>query len=74
MSVRTRFSATALRTLRKRAGLSRDLLAHGVGRTTGSIANYEQGHTVPSAEILSRLAELLDCDVSDFFEEDVARA
>lgn len=73
MSVPRQFSATALRTLRKRADISRDVLAFAVGRTYGSIANYEQGKTVPSAEILAQLAEYLDCEIGDFFEEDAQR-
>jgi transcriptional regulator with XRE-family HTH domain len=72
VSVRTQFSATSLRTLRKAAGVNRDVLAFAVGITTGSIANYEQGRTVPSAEVLARLADYLDCGVADFFEEDGA--
>lgn len=69
MSVRTQFSANSLRTLRKAAGVNRDILAFAVGLTTGSIANYEQGRTVPSAEVLGQLADVLECAVSDFFEE-----
>jgi len=68
VSVRTHFSATALRTLRKRTGVNRDVLAFAVGITTGSIANYEQGRTVPSAEVLARIADYLDCGVADLFE------
>jgi transcriptional regulator with XRE-family HTH domain len=70
VSARTRFSADALRTLRKRADVNRDVLAFAAGITTGSIANYEQGRTVPSAEVLARLADYLDCGVVDFFEEE----
>ena len=64
-----RFSATALRTLRRSAGVSRDSLAFAVGLTTGSIANYEQGRTSPSAEIVARIAAFLDCEIADLFEE-----
>lgn len=60
--------------MRRRVGVSRDVLAFAVGRTTGSIANYEQGKTVPSAEIVAEIAAFLDCKVGDFFEEVAERA
>lgn len=69
VSVRKQFSASALRTLRKQAGLNRDVLAFAIGRTTGSLANYEQGRTVPDAEIVARIAAYLDCSVDDLFED-----
>jgi transcriptional regulator with XRE-family HTH domain len=64
-----RFSAKALRSLRRSAGVSRDSLAFAISRTTGSIANYEQGRTAPSAETVARIAEVLDCEIGDLFEE-----
>jgi transcriptional regulator with XRE-family HTH domain len=73
VAARTRFSPTALRTLRKQARVSRDVLAFAIGRTTGSIANYEQGKTAPSAEIVAEIADYLDCELSDLFEEEVER-
>ena len=54
--------------LRRRAGVSRDSLAFAVGLTTGSIANYEQGRTSPSAEVVARIAAFLDCEIADLFE------
>lgn len=46
-----RSSETALRALRKRAGLNRDVLALAIGRRrTGTIANYEQGRRFRQAE------------------------
>jgi transcriptional regulator with XRE-family HTH domain len=70
--VSVQFSGIALRSLRRQAGLNRDVLAFAVGRTTGTIANYEQGRTVPSAEIVARLADYLGCHVEDFFIKDGA--
>lgn len=67
MSVQQTFSGRALRARRKQAGLSRDILAFGVGRTVGSIANYERGLTTPSAEIVARLAHIIRCEPGDLF-------
>jgi len=68
MPVRRSFSGERLRRLRREAKLTRTVLAFGVGRTVDSIANYERGLTTPSAEVLARLAEHLDCSPDDFFE------
>jgi transcriptional regulator with XRE-family HTH domain len=68
--VRRRFSGCKLRELRKGAKLNRDTLAFAVGRTVGSIGNYERGLTSPSAEVLAALAEHLDCAPEDFFESE----
>jgi transcriptional regulator with XRE-family HTH domain len=70
MSVRRKFSGERLRERRKQAKLNRDVLAFAVGRTVGSIANYERGITTPSAEVLALFAEYLDCTPDDFFIEE----
>ena len=69
MPVHRSFSGQRLRELRKAARLSRTVLAFGVGRTVDSIANYERGLTTPSADVLARLAEHLDCSPEDFFDD-----
>lgn len=68
MSARKVFSPTALRSRRKQKKVSRDLLAFAVGRTVGTIGNYERGFTTPSAETIAALAHNLDCDPGDLFE------
>ncbi len=72
MSVQRIFSGERLRERRKQLKLSRDVLAFAVGRTVDSIGNYERGFTTPSAEVLVRLAEHLECDLDDLFEDDRA--
>lgn len=66
--VRRRFSGHKLRVLRRRAKISRTVLAFVVGRTADSIGNYERGFTTPSGEVIAALAEHLDCSPDDFFE------
>jgi transcriptional regulator with XRE-family HTH domain len=72
VTVRQKFSGHALRARRRHLGLSRDVLAFTVGRTVGSIANYERGLTTPSAETLAALADFLQCAVQDFFVQEHA--
>ena len=69
MGIHRTFSGQALRARRKQQRLNRDILAFAVGRTVGSIGNYERGLTTPSAEVLARLAEHLDCSPESFYIE-----
>ena len=46
----------ALRLLRHRARLTRDVLASRIGASAGAISNYENDISAPSAAILRRLA------------------
>ena len=65
----TTFSGQKLRDRRKAQGVSRDTLAFCVGRTVGTIANYERGLTSPPADVLAELARFLECPVEELFEE-----
>lgn len=62
------FSGKRLRELRKHVGFSGERLAVDVGRSLYSIAGYEAGRSVPSAEVVARMADALDCDPGDFYE------
>lgn len=66
-----RFDPARLAQLRRNAGLSREQLAVAIGRSYPSIGFYERGHVVPPVRVLMRLAEVLDANVEDFFEERV---
>jgi transcriptional regulator with XRE-family HTH domain len=69
MAVQRTFSGESLRARRKHYNLSRTVLAFAVGLTVDSIGNYERGFTTPSAEVLARLCEYLECSPNDLFEE-----
>ena len=69
MAVRQAFSGTTLRARRTELGLSRDFVAWAVGRTVGSIANYETGATTPSADIVAALADVLEITPADLFDQ-----
>jgi transcriptional regulator with XRE-family HTH domain len=62
-----RFSPEALRRIRADRGLSVTRLAAAIDRTEGSVQGYEAGRFAPSTDALGRLADVLDCSVSDLF-------
>lgn len=63
-----RFIGARVQAARKRAKLSQEALAGGVGRTPESISNIERGKQLPNIETLSELARVLKVPLSEFFE------
>lgn len=51
--------------LRKERGLLQEDLANLVGLKVGTISKYEQGDRTPGIRQLSRIAEILECDISE---------
>ncbi|MDO8282709.1 MAG: helix-turn-helix transcriptional regulator [Thermodesulfovibrionia bacterium] len=47
---------------RKKAGLTQDKLAKAIGVAYPTLNKYERGHRIPSAELLSKMSETLQCD------------
>jgi transcriptional regulator with XRE-family HTH domain len=64
-----RFVPAMLRRQRQLAGKSAQQVAREVGRCADSISNYENGHTLPAADVLASLAAACGCGVGDFFTE-----
>jgi transcriptional regulator with XRE-family HTH domain len=54
-----------LRELRAAAGLTQRGLAALSGTSSAAISNFEAGNNAPTLGTLVRLAEALDCNVSD---------
>ena len=54
-----------LKTLRKEKGFSQEQLAFRLNVVRQTISKWEKGLSVPDAELLIRLAEVLDVSVSD---------
>ena len=54
-----------LRTLRKARGLSQEDLARQLHITRQTLSKWENGQSVPDAQLLLRLAEILDVPVSE---------
>ncbi len=53
-----------LKTLREKAGLTREETAQIIGVTTDTIAHYEAGSRPPSAKVFVQLATLFKYDIS----------
>ena len=51
--------------LRKKKGLLQEDLANLVGLKVGTISKYEQGDRTPGIRQLSRIAEILECDICE---------
>lgn len=62
------FSGRRLKARRRDAGLSRERLAHLVGRSVFSIDGYERGLSLPSVGTLAAMADHLDISLDDLFE------
>ena len=54
---------TMLKAMREKAGLSQAALAERAGLSVRNIQNWEQGHRVPRAQVLLRLARAVGVPV-----------
>lgn len=57
-----------VRELRKRLNLSQEELAETAKISPKYMSRIEMGHQFPSTDILAKLADVLDVEISDFFE------
>jgi transcriptional regulator with XRE-family HTH domain len=62
-----RFDPNTLRAKRKARGLSLAALGRILGVSHQAVSRWEQGHTVPSTDLLPRLATALHCRIDDLF-------
>lgn len=60
-----------LKYLRKNRGLSQQQLSTRLNVTRQTISKWEKGLSVPDAELLLRIAEVLNVSVSDLMEETI---
>ena len=63
-----------IRTLRKSKGLSQEELAIKLNVVRQTVSKWEQGLSVPDAEILIKLAEVLDTTVSTLLGEKISES
>lgn len=54
-----------LKNLRKKRGLLQEDLANLIGLKVGTISKYEQGDRTPGIRQMARIAEILECSVSE---------
>ncbi|MDD6406134.1 MAG: helix-turn-helix transcriptional regulator [Coprococcus sp.] len=60
-----------LKTMRKEKGFSQEQLATRLNVVRQTISKWEKGLSVPDAELLIQLAEVLDVEVSDLLGEKI---
>ncbi len=53
-----------IKALRKKKGLTQDELASRLNVVRQTVSKWEKGHSVPDAEMLQKIAEVFDADVS----------
>lgn len=61
----------AIERIRKKLGISQEALAEKLAVTQSAISQWETGAAMPRADKLPELAKILECDVSDLFEENL---
>lgn len=61
-----------LKIFRKRKGLTQENVAEDLNVVRQTISKWEKGISVPDADMLIRLAEILDVSVSELIGSDVA--
>ena len=57
-----------IKTTRKQKGLSQEQLAELIGYKVGTVSKYEQGYRIPDIGVLLKIAEVLECDISEIAE------
>jgi transcriptional regulator with XRE-family HTH domain len=63
-----------IKTLRKEAGLSQDELCSKIGSGDGrQFSRYENGHIMPSAEIIVKIAEVFNVSIDYLLLEDAPK-
>ena len=55
--------------LRRKAGLTQSELSSAIGVAQNTISNWENGERMPSASMLPRLAEILNCTIDELFAD-----
>ena len=58
-----------VRAARVQCGLTQEQLAASIGKTSATIANIENGRSIPNLYTLERLSQALNMRLRDFFEE-----
>ena len=59
----------AIRTLRKRRGLTQEQLAEQLGISVMTVRRWEWGERVPNADDLKKASQVLDVPVTDLMED-----
>jgi DNA-binding XRE family transcriptional regulator len=69
-----KFSGARCRQKRRETGLRAEAVALVIGRSSFSLAEYEQGRITPPLPVAVKLADLYGCGVDDFLIEEAVSA
>jgi len=64
-----RFSGRRICEHRQRLGWRPEQLACRINRSSVTVRQYEHGHVTPNADMVAALADALEVDPADLFEE-----
>ena len=55
---------------RKKAGLTQIQLAEAIGVTQANVSIWENGKSLPTADKLKKISEILNCSIEDLFKKE----
>lgn len=55
---------------RKKAGLTQIQLAEAIGVTQANVSIWENGKSLPTADKLKKISEILKCSIEDLFKKE----
>lgn len=61
-----------LKCLRSQIGKSQETIAKEMNVSQQAVAKWENGEAMPRADKLPELARILQCEISDLFEDETA--
>ena len=69
-----KYFADNLRFLRRKEGMSQEVLAEKIGLNRGNIASYEKGTAEPRLENVLKIVKLFNIELSELLEKDLANS
>jgi DNA-binding XRE family transcriptional regulator len=64
------FDGRKLKSLREAKDVRADVLGFVIGSNEGNVRNWENGYSFPNVIELMRISKFLECDLTDFFEQE----
>lgn len=58
-----------IKQLREKKGYSQQEFANRIGVSQQAVAKWEQIKAYPRSNLLPKISQLLDCDISDLYEQ-----
>lgn len=58
----------AIKELRVQAGMKQIELAMKIGVSQGAVSQWEKGYTMPKADLLPKIAQILNCTIDELLK------